>query len=107
MSLRKRTISVSSGTETTLIKKGPGEYGGAVMLVGNFTGLMYVRDCGDVDDFGLSNIIDVLEIEPDAQGRSSQRSAFNNKLLFTDGLTVSVGRSAGAAGSVNVVIKYK
>ena len=107
MSIRKRTLSVSSGTETTLLKKGSGEYGGAVMLVANFTGLMYVRDCGDTDDFGTSNIIDVLEIENSAQGWSSQRSAFNNKLLFTDGLTVSVGRSAGAAGSVNVVVKYK
>jgi len=52
-------------------------------------------------------IIDVLHINQLAQGWSSQRSARNNKLLFTHGLMVSVAKGMGASGSVNVVVKYK
>ena len=108
MSMRRRRLSrATTGTTTTLLKKGSGEYNGAVMKVGNYVGSMYVRDCGDVTDFGLSPIIDILEIECDVQGRSSQKSPINNRRLFTSGLAVSVSKTGGAAGNVDVVVKYK
>ena len=108
MSMRKRRLSRSTtGTTTTLIKKGTGVYNGAIMHVGNYVGCMYVRDCGDVDDFGTSVIIDVVQINNVVQGWGSQKSTVNNKRLFTNGLAVSVLKDGGASGNVDVVVKYK